>query len=179
MFVAGRLETMNRWAETRSYEIPFLEFFREQQELGYWTHEMFSLYSDEEIEELGEYIVQERDLEHSIASVLTAKSKYLLANECIQHLFMGNAMVIAGQESKDKVGFAKKVYDALSERKISLATPWLSNLRNAGNISSCFIVSVEDNIHSIYDNLKNAALVSKNGGGLGVDLARVRCRAAS
>lgn len=176
VFVAGRLETMNRWAETRSYEIPFLEFFREQQELGYWTHEMFSLYSDEEIEELGEYIVQERDLEHSIASVLTAKSKYLLANECIQHLFMGNAMVIAGQESKDKVGFAKKVYDALSERKISLATPWLSNLRNAGNISSCFIVSVEDNIHSIYDNLKNAALVSKNGGGLGVDLARVRCR---
>lgn len=176
VFVAGRLETMNRWAETRSYDTPFLEFFKEQQQLGHWTHEMFSLYSDEEVEELGEYIIQERDLGHSIASVLTAKSKYLLSNECIQHMFMGNAMIIAGPEVSNRVEFAKTVYDALSERKISLATPWLSNLRNAGNISSCFIISVDDNIHSIYDNLKNAALVSKNGGGLGVDLARVRCR---
>lgn len=176
VFVAGRLETMNRWAETHSYGISFLEFVREQQQLGYWTHEMFGQYSDEDIEELGDYIIPERDLDHSIASVLTAKSKYLLPNECIQHMFMGNAMIIAGPEKEDRVGFAKRVYDALSERKISLATPWLSNLRNAGNISSCFIISVDDNIHSIYDNLKNAALVSKNGGGLGVDLARVRCR---
>lgn len=176
VYVAGRLETMNRWAVTRSYDIPFLDFFKEQQMLGYWTHEMFDKYTDEEIEELGEYIVQERDLEHSIASVSTAKSKYLLPNECVQHMFMGNAMIIAGPETGNRVAFAKRVYDALSERKISLATPWLSNLRNGGNISSCFIISVDDNIHSIYDNLKNAALVSKNGGGLGVDLARVRCR---
>lgn len=176
VFVAGRLETMNRWAETRSYEIPFLEFVKEQQELGSWVHEMFGEYSDEDIETLGDYIVQERDLDHSIASVMTAKSKYLLSNECIQHMFMGNAMIIAGVEKESKVEFAKKIYDALSQRKISLATPWLSNLRNAGNISSCFIISVDDTIHSIYDNLKNAALVSKNGGGLGVDLARVRCR---
>lgn len=176
VYVAGRLETMNRWADTRSYEIGFSEFFKEQKSLGYWTHKMFDLYSEEEVCELGDYIVQERDLDHSIASVLTAKSKYLQPNECIQHMFMGNAMIIAGPESKDRVEFAKRVYDALSQRKISLATPWLSNLRNAGNISSCFIISVDDNIHSIYDNLKNAALVSKNGGGLGVDMARVRCR---
>lgn len=176
VFVAGRLETMNRWAETRSYDISFLEFFKEQKELGYWTHPQFNKYSDEEIEELGEYIKQDRDLEHSYSSVLTAKSKYLLPNECIQHMFMGNAMIIAGIESTDNVKLAKKIYDALSERKISLATPWLSNLRSNGNISSCFIMSVDDNINSIYDNLKSAALISKAGGGLGVDLARVRAR---
>lgn len=177
VFVAGRLETMNRWADTRSYDIPFLDFFKEQKNLGIWTHPMFDLYSDEDVVELGECINKERDLAHSYASTTTAKSKYLLPNECIQHMFMGNAMIIAGVEKENKrVEFAKEVYYALSERKISLATPWLSNLRSNGNISSCFIIALDDNIHSIFDNLKNAALISKNGGGLGVSLARVRCR---
>ncbi len=180
VFVAGRLENMNRWAETRSYDISFLEFFKEQRELGLWSHPVFSAYSDEEVVELGECIVKENDLNHSIASVITSKSKYLLPNECIQHMFMGNAMIIAGVEEEGKrLAFAKEVYTALSERKISLATPWLSNLRNNGNISSCFIMSVDDNIHSIFDNIKRAALVSKNGGGLGVDMARVRARGSS
>lgn len=180
VLVAGRLETMDRWADTRSYDVDFIEFFKEQVGLGYWAHPGFSKYSDEDVIELGECIVKENDLNHSIASVITAKSKYLLPNECIQHMFMGNAMVIASVEDDDKrVAFAKEVYNALSERKISLATPWLSNLRNNGNISSCFIMSIDDNIHSIFDNLKRAALVSKNGGGLGVDVARVRARGSS
>lgn len=176
-FVAGRLETMNRWADTRSYDIGFEQFFKEQKELGFWTHPKFESYSPEEVKELGDYIVKERDLEHSYSSVLTAKSKYLMTNECIQHMFMGNAMIIAACEAEEnKMDFAKLVYDVLSERKISLATPWLSNLRCNGNISSCFIISVNDDLNSIYDNLKKAAQISKNGGGLGVDLARMRAR---
>lgn len=177
VFVAGRLETMNRWAATRSYDIPFLEFFKKQKSLGIWCHPMFDKYSDQDITELGKEIIKDNDLKHSYASVTTALSKYLLPNECIQHMFMGNAMVIAGVEKPEvRLEFAKKVYKALSDRKISLATPWLSNLRNNGNISSCFIIAVDDNIHSIFDNLKKAALISKNGGGLGVSLAKVRCR---
>lgn len=177
VFVAGRLATMDLWADTRSYDIPFLEFVKEQQSLGLWKHEGFSKYSEQEIEELGEYIVKERDLSHSIASVITAQDKYLLPNECIQHMFMGNAMVIASVEKEEsKMEFCKTLYDALSERKISLATPWLSNLRSGGNISSCFIMSVGDDIESIYDRLKDAARISKNGGGLGVSMAAIRAR---
>lgn len=177
VFVAGRLETMDLWADTRSYDISFLEFVKEQKTLGIWKHEAFDKYSDEEITELGNCIVKERDLNHSIASVLTASQKYLLPNECIQHMFMGNAMVIASVEAEDnRLTFAKIVYEALSERKISLATPWLSNLRSGGNISSCFIMAVGDDIESIFDRLKDAALISKNGGGLGVSLSSIRAR---
>lgn len=180
VFVAGRFETMDRWADTGSYKQSFLKFFKKQTKANIWKHEGFSVYSDEQVEELGKEIVKERDMNHSYSSVLTAISKYLLPNECIQHIFMGNAMVIASvEEPENRMAFAKEVYHALSERKVSLATPWLGNLRSGGNISSCFIMAIEDNIDSIYDNLKDAAHISKNGGGLGVSFARMRARGST
>lgn len=179
-FVAGRLVTMDLWSNTRSYEIDFLDFFKEQQSLGLWTHEGFSVYSDKDIEWLGQQIVQERDLEHSYASIITAMSKYLMQGECVQHMFMGNAMIVASIEPEhERLEFAKKVYDALSLRKLSLATPWLSNLRCGGNISSCFIIAPEDDLGSIFDAVKDAAFISKNGGGLGIDLSRCRAQGSS
>lgn len=177
VYAAGRLDTMDRWASTGSYDIPFTEFVREQQMLGIWKHPGFEKFSEEDIEELGECIVQERDLAHSIASVLTANGKYLLSNECLQHMFMGNAMVIASvEEEENRMDFTKEVYAALSERKVSLATPWNINLRSGGNISSCFTMELSDDIDSIYHNLHDAARISKNGGGLGVCFSRMRAK---
>jgi ribonucleoside-diphosphate reductase alpha chain len=57
-----------------------------------------------------------------------------------------------------------------------LATPFLSNLRKGGNIASCFIMALEDDIHSIFDNIKRIALISKNGGGLGIFLGLLRAK---
>lgn len=180
VYVAGRFETMDRWADTGSYKLSFPKFFKKQVDSGIWKHEGLKVYTQDQVQELGECIQKDRDLNHSYSSVLTALSKYLLPNECIQHMFMGNAMIIASvEEEENRMSFAKEVYEALSTRKISLATPWLSNLRSGGNISSCFIMAVEDNIDSIYDNLKDAAHISKNGGGLGVSFSRMRARGSS
>lgn len=177
VFAAGRLETMDRWASTNSYGIEFTEFVREQRMLGLWRHEGFAKYSEDDIELLGRCIVQERDLAHSISSVLTATNKYLMPNECLQHMFMGNAMVIASvEEEENRMSFCLEVYDALSERKVSLATPWNINLRNGGNISSCFTMELSDDIDSIYENLHDAARISKNGGGLGACFSRMRAK---
>ena len=175
VYVAGRLATMLHWSNTRSYDTTFINFFNKQIEYGVWKHQGFKVWSKKEIVELGEHIVKDRDLAHSFASVVTAKTKYLLPNECIQHMFMGNAMIIASVELPEhRLQFAKEVYDALSERKISLATPWLSGLRNGGNISSCFIIEPNDSLDSIYKALWDAAKISKAGGGLGVSLGRLR-----
>jgi len=177
VYAAGRLETMDRWATTNSYGIEFTEFVREQRMLGLWKHEGFAKYSEEEIAELGECIVQERDLAHSISSVMTANSKYLMDNECLQHMFMGNAMVIASvEEEETRMSFCKEVYEALSLRKVSLATPWNINLRSGGNISSCFTMELSDDLESIYSNLHDAGRISKEGGGLGANFSRLRAK---
>ena len=179
-FLAGRLETMIRWAETGAYKVPFEKYVQRQIDAGVYTHPAItSAYTVEDWKVLGESIVKSRDEDHSYGSVLTAHKKYLLKGECIQQMHMVNAMIIASIEApENRLPFAKRVYEALSLRKVSLATPWLSNLRSNGNISSCFIIQLDDDLDSIFRNIHNIARISKNGGGVGVDVSRIRCKGA-
>lgn len=177
LLVSGRLATMNRWNETRAYEKPFLEYFKQQVNDGVWSHEKFSVYSDSDIVAIGEMIVQENDLQHTIASVETAESKYLNKNECIQHIFIGNAMLYASVEKQnERLSYVEQFYKELSNLSFSLASPQLMNLRKGLNNASCFIIAPNDNIDSIYDNMKNTALISKSGGGLGFYAGYVRAK---
>ena len=98
LLVAGRLATMDRWGIVGCYDKPFSDYFKEQRSNGEWSHDNFDIYTEDEISLIGSYIVKERDLQHTIASVETADSKYLAKNECIQMLFIGNAMHYASVE---------------------------------------------------------------------------------
>ena len=175
--VAGRLETMNLQADTGAYELEFKDFVKKQVSEGIWKHPAFALYTEDDIVTIGSYLDRTRDLNHSYGSVITARNKYLLPGECIQHMFIGNAMIIASVEnSENRLQMIKQTYDDLSNRIISSATPWLGNLRSNGNISSCFIIAPSDNIDSIMNNLHHAASISKNGGGLGIFIGFLRAR---
>lgn len=181
VYVAGRLNTMKRWKDTQAYEISFKEYLKLQQDKGIYSHPVLTSYSEDEIELLGDHIKPERDLDHSYGSTLTADKKYLLDGETIQNMFMVEAMIIFGERysGSERIEKVKELYDNLSLRKISLATPWLSNLRSNGNISSCFIISVDDNIESITKSWSKAANISKMGGGLGIYLGNLRAKGAS
>ena len=177
LLVSGRLATMNRWNETRSYDKPFLELYKEFRKDGTWSHKNFDKYTDEEIEIIGNLIIKERDLQHTIASVETAESKYLNGNECIQHIFIGNAMLYASVESRsNRLHYVEKYYENLSKLDFSLASPQLMNMRKGLNNASCFIIAPSDNLESIYNNFKNTAMISKSGGGLGFYAGYIRAK---
>ena len=134
-------------------------------------------YSQEEIEELGAYISPERDMLYDYAGANMLVNRYLIkylgnTYELPQEVFMCISMLLAINE-KDRVTLAKKFYDVLSLKKVSLATPMLANLRVPnGNLSSCFITAIDDNIESIFYNIDAIAKISKNGGGIGVNISR-------
>ena len=177
LLVSGRLATMNRWNETRSYDKPFLELYKQFRADGTWSHKNFKVYSDEEIEIIGGFIVKERDLQHTIASVETAESKYLNQGECIQHIFIGNAMLYASVEKQsERMFYVEKYYEELSNLRFSLASPQLMNMRKGLNNASCFIIAPSDNLDSIYNNFKNTAMISKSGGGLGFYAGYIRAK---
>ena len=177
LLVSGRLATMNRWNETRSYDKPFLELYKEFRKDGTWSHKNFDKYTDEEIEIIGNFIIKGRDLQHTIASVETAESKYLNGNECIQHIFIGNAMLYASVESRsNRLHYVEKYYENLSKLDFSLASPQLMNMRKGLNNASCFIIAPSDNLESIYNNFKNTAMISKSGGGLGFYAGYIRAK---
>ena len=177
LLVSGRLATMNRWNETRSYDKSFLELYKELRKDGTWSHKNFDKYTDEEIEIIGNFIVKERDLQHTIASVETAESKYLNGSECIQHIFIGNAMLYASVENRsNRLHYVEKYYENLSRLDFSLASPQLMNMRKGLSNASCFIIAPSDNLESIYNNFKNTAMISKSGGGLGFYAGYIRAK---
>merc|ERR1740138_1690514 len=69
-----------------------------------------------------------------------------------------------------------KTYNLMSGRFFTHATP---TLFNAGTpqpqMSSCFLLTMKgDSIDSIYDTLKQCALISKSAGGIGVAISNIR-----
>ena len=179
-FVAGRLETMRRWKQCNLFEKSFYYYLKEQIDDGVYKHPGLKAWTKNEINKLGELIDHDRDLAHGYGSVLTGNKKYLMRGETLQHMHMVNAMIIASVEDKeDRLPMAIATYNALSLRKVSLATPWLSNLRAHQNISSCFIIAIDDDLDSIACSWNNAAQISKFGGGLGVYLGQIRAAGAT
>ena len=183
-YVAGRLlmmETEREVFHKRGFSYgKFLQTVRELVDKKIYDSRLGD-YSDKEIEELGKYIVPDRDMMYDYAGANMLVNRYLIkylgnTYELPQEVFMCIAMLLAINE-KNRVEIAKKFYDALSLKKISLATPILANLRiPKGNLSSCFITAIDDNIESIFYNIDTIAKISKNGGGVGVNISRIRAK---
>ena len=137
-------------------------------------------YSSDDIDELEKYIDDSRDELFTYSSLDLVYKRYLICDshkkviETMQEMFMGIAMHLAIPEN-DRVSFAKKVYDVLSNLKATVATPTMSNARKPFHqLSSCFIDTVPDTLKGIYRSIDNFAQVSKHGGGMGLYFGKVR-----
>lgn len=142
---------------------------------------MLENYSDEDITELEEYMDVKRDDLFNYSGLDLVVKRYLIKSaegeilETPQEMFMGIAMHLAIPEGDNKVLWAKKIYDVLSQLKITVATPTMSNARKPYHqLSSCFIDTVPDSLDGIYRSIDNFAQVSKHGGGMGLYFGKVR-----
>lgn len=137
-------------------------------------------YNDEDIDELEKYIDNSRDELFTYSSLDLVYKRYLICDshkraiETMQEMFMGISMHLAIPE-KNRVEFAKNIYDVISNLKATVATPTMSNSRKPFNqLSSCFIDTVPDTLKGIYRSIDNFAQVSKHGGGMGLYFGKVR-----
>lgn len=149
-------------------------------ENGLYGKYILENYSKDEIDELESYMDFTRDDVFTYSGLDLVKKRYLITNhqgdliEKVQEMFMGIAMHLAIPE-KDKISFAKRLYDILSTLKATMATPTMTNARKPFNqLSSCFIDTVPDTLKGIYRSITNFAEVSKHGGGMGLYFGKVR-----
>lgn len=80
-----------------------------------------------------------------------------------------------GSDWKDYKQKVLRHYTYLSEFLIIPATPQMLNLRRAkANLSSCFILDVNDNTESIVHTQSQIAQISRNAGGVGLYIGKLR-----
>ncbi|QVY62962.1 ribonucleoside-diphosphate reductase subunit alpha [Cytobacillus gottheilii] len=151
---------------------------------GVYEAKLLETYTKEEIRELGEVIDPERDKLFTYIGLKTLSDRYLAKDydknifELPQERFLIIAMTLMQLEAKDKrLELVKEAYWAMSNLYMTVATPTLTNAgKVGGQLSSCFIATTDDSLQSIYDDNTDIANLSKNGGGIGVYLGKIRSK---
>ncbi|WP_408631602.1 ribonucleoside-diphosphate reductase subunit alpha [Metabacillus kandeliae] len=163
---------------------PLYELIRELTEEGIYSSLLIDSYTKTEIEELSESIVPARDGLFTYIGLRTLADRYLARDysknvmELPQERFMVIAMTLMAKENTNhRLSLVKEAYWALSNLHMTAATPTLSNAgKSVGQLSSCFIDSIDDSLQGIFDSNTDIANLSKSGGGIGVYLGKIRSR---
>jgi ribonucleoside-diphosphate reductase alpha chain len=113
------------------------------------------------------------------------KARYFLKNEKGElidttpaDLFRRVAGHIASAEKSkaDRKKYAEEFFRAMVDRDFLPNSPTLTGAGRGMCLSACFVLPIEDSLDSIFETVKNAALVHKEGGGTGFDFSRLRPR---
>lgn len=187
-YVASKvfLDKLYKEAKKNRGDLSFSKLIDILIEKGIYNKNVFSKYTDDEIKELEQTIDFEKDKLLTYLGLKTLADRYLAVDhdenvyELPQERFMVIAMELMQDENKDKrLGYVKEAYWALSNLYMTVATPTLANSgKTYGQLSSCFIGTMEDDLLNIYDANTDLARLSKAGGGLAVYMGKVRSKGA-
>jgi ribonucleoside-diphosphate reductase alpha subunit len=144
---------------------------------GLLNREFVDFYRDNQ-HDLRSMVNYHRDYDFDYFALATLKKLYCvkLDGESVerpQDMWLRVACVVSGYDLER----VRETYESLSSLEYIHGSPTLFNAgMKAQQLASCYLQTMGDSIESIYDTLKKTALISKNGGGIGLSIGSVRSK---
>nr|DAX96394.1 MAG TPA: ribonucleotide-diphosphate reductase subunit alpha [Caudoviricetes sp.] len=152
--------------------------------LGRYDQDILNHYSEEEINELNDYIDHSRDDLIRYAGFNQIMNKYCVKDregniplETPQFIFMLVPMYLFANETNNRMQQVKQMYDKLSQLKLTLPSPIIAGVRTiTKQYSSCVILSPEDSLDGI--NAASNAIVKyiARRAGIGLNIGKIRAK---
>lgn len=147
---------------------------------GYYDKKVLDKYTMEEIKEVFKLAYDKKIRFRSYTGAVTFYERYAMRtkdNERILERYEDRLSMIAltiGRNYEE----AKEFINILANRQLQGATPVFMNAGKlrGGGLVSCYLLDINDNLESINYTMNSAMQMSKMGGGVGLNLNRLRAR---
>lgn len=143
--------------------------------------DVFKLYNETDLNEIAQYA---NTIPFEFASYMSASKFYkdyaLKTNDKTQYLedYKQHVVIVSLYLANGNKAQAKQFISAMIEQRYQPATPTFLNAGRArrGELVSCFLLEVDDSLNSINFIDSTAKQLSKIGGGVAINLSKLRAR---
>jgi len=149
----------------------------------HYDRDIFTKYSQEEIEKIETFIDHDRDFLFTYAGLRQVVDKYLVQDRSIgkvhetpQFMYMMIALTIFREYPKEtRLSYVRRYYDAISKHRLNIPTPIMAGVRTPlRQFASCVLVDVDDTLDSIFSSDMAIGRYVAQRAGIGINAGRIR-----
>ena len=184
-YVAGKQRvSMLRKDVYGNYQPPHIyEIVKKNIELGLYTKDLLSWYTQEEWDKMNDILDHEKDEQYSYAAIEQLIEKYLVRNRATKEIYetpqirymVAAATVFHNEDKAQRLRYVKEYYNCASDGLFTLATPVLAGLGTlTKQFSSCVLIRSDDDLDSIFASGEMMAKYASKRAGIGLEVGRLR-----
>ena len=149
----------------------------------HYDRDVFTKYSQEEIEKIETFIDHDRDFLFTYAGLRQVVDKYLVQDRSVgkvhetpQFMYMMIALTIFREYPKEtRLSYVRRYYDAISKHRLNIPTPIMAGVRTPlRQFASCVLVDVDDTLDSIFSSDMAIGRYVAQRAGIGINAGRIR-----